>query len=144
MQAENELLLTDNPVQEDKETELMSVAILGVSLVMGLIGNAVFFHYRLGINIPIYTVIFVLAEAALLTTFQRKLAWKNTLFVIPVVLFAGLLSLYTAPPLVLLNIGLLAGTGFLLTRYATTPQFIGGHWISALLAAVEFGFIGWA
>ncbi len=147
MQAENDLILAEiEPLEDDKAllTELKSVTVLGVSLALGLIGDVLFFHYRPGINVPIYTVIFLLAGAALLVTFQKEISQKNAVFGIPVLIFATLLSVFTAPELVLLNGAAAVGTLFLLVRYVTTRQFIGGHWLSAVMSAVQFGFIGWA
>lgn len=146
MQAENELLQLEPPVYESQERlikQLTSVAILLVSVCIGLVGNLLFYGRLPGINLPLFVGLFLVGGAALLYTFQREIAYKNAIFALPALVFALALSVYAAPQLVIFNSVIVVVSVFLVVRYATNPLFIGGHWIMPIVAAIEMGIVGW-
>jgi hypothetical protein len=142
----SEQMILDRPVitEESRMQQITAATILGISLILGIIGNMVFYTTPLGVNVPFFVLLFLAAAFWLLLFFRRSVVFKNALFAISAGLFAVLLCIRLTPELVLFNTALMLGSLFLVMRFASTSTFLGGHWRVPLIDAVLFGMAGWA
>jgi hypothetical protein len=97
----------------------------------------------LGLNIPLFMLICLIFAAGQMLFFQRKLVLKNVIFAVPGLIFSALLSVFTAPELLLFNMMMMFGALFLVLRYASTPRFMGGNLMASVLALLQATMIGW-
>lgn len=155
MQTENIEQSPENPMmarhipikreftESDRERQRTALWILMMSTVMGVIGNLFFYSQGFGINIVLYVAVFLGGGIGLMRFFEQPISKPNIVFILPALVFAAFLSVLSAPMLVLWNGILVAGSLFLVVRYASTAEFIGGSWFSPLVAAMESSFLGW-
>lgn len=156
MQAENQIPhiphleideLFDVPEESPSEDEVLrqfrAVLVAGISLLMGLVGNLLFYATPVGINVVVYMMLFSLVAFGILVYFKQTIIRKHALFAIPAALFALLLSLRLAPELILFNVAAMLGSMLIVMHFTGTKTFLGGHWVKPLLYAAETGLIGW-
>lgn len=117
--------------------------VVGVSGLLGLLGNLLFYHFPPGINVPLYLLVFVGTALALVWAFARPIVFHNAALTVLALLFAFLLSVQTAPQLVMLNGLLMIGSLVLALRFASVPRFLGGGWRVSFRAALATAMIGW-
>lgn len=129
--------------EEDHLRQSTATTIAGVSLALGVVGNLFFYRSLPGLNLLLYVVILVNVACALLLYFKRPLAVKHLAFAVPAIVFAACLAVNTAPPLLFFNLLLVAGSLFIMTRFASTERFLGGQWYLPFVAGIETMLIGW-
>lgn len=91
----------------------------------------------------LYVGVFFGVGIGLLWGFERPISKVNILFILPAILFAAFLGIYSSPFLTLWNVMLVVGSLFLVVRYATTAEFLGGNWLGPVAAVMESAFLGW-
>ena len=142
MQAEN--TISNPPLSEEKTLhQEMGILILAGSLLMGLVGNFLFFEQLPGLNILLFLLLFLTGGILLLSYFKRPIYAKNMSLMLPAVFFAAMLVVFAAPQLVTFNLLVMVSTLFLMLRYTSNPHFLGGNWLSPIFAAIESAIIGW-
>jgi hypothetical protein len=120
-----------------------SVVIAVTSLLLGIMADGFFYHYPIGLNTPLYVLLFLLFAAVLIEEFDLRFNPANALFAIPAIFFAGMIAVIAADYLTFFNAVLMLGSLFLVTRYLTEEQFWGGSWFNPLLAGFETAMLGW-
>jgi hypothetical protein len=129
--------------QEDVSQQFTAASVASASLLMGLIGTALFHANPVGINVFGYVTVCLSAAFGILVYWQRPIMRKHAVFVLPAALFALLLGVRSAPQLIIFNTAAMLGSLFIVIHFTGTSRFIGGHWSNLLQRAVETVTIGW-
>jgi hypothetical protein len=90
-----------------RETRL-AIALAGSALALGVLGDVLFQGQPLGLNMPLWTVAFVVALAGLLRYGRAPLHQGRRFMVAPLLLFAALFAWHDSPLLVVANLLALA------------------------------------
>lgn len=133
----------DTLSDEKRARQHAAVLILSLSLVLGLIGNQLFYGTPPGLNIFVFVGLLVLIAFWLLVYFERPIVAHHAIFALPAVTFALLLGVRAAPELVFFNGLALAGSLLIVLRFTGTARFLGGHWTAPLAAALQAVMIDW-
>lgn len=88
---------------------LAGIALIVGAVVLGLLGDVVFLHRPLGLNVGLWVVAFVFALAALLRVGRVPLHQGRRLMVAPLILFAVLLAWRDSPLLQAVNLFAIGG-----------------------------------
>ena len=153
MQAENQIPLPkldeflnviDESLAEDARQRQFTAALVAIAgLMMGLIGNVLFYATPIGINVYLYVVLGALVAFGLLIYFRRPIVRKHAVFIFPAALFALLLAVRLAPELVFFNTAALLGSLLIVVHFTGTARFLGGDWLQPLQRAFETMVIDW-
>jgi hypothetical protein len=117
--------------------------IAAASLLLGLIGNLLFYGSPIGINVFLYGSLFSIAAFTLLFCFQRPVIAKHAVFIIPALSFALLLGVRLAPQLILFNTMMMLGSLVIVVHFVGVRHFLGEHWSNLLRRTVETIAFGW-
>jgi hypothetical protein len=153
MQAEKEIPLPkldeligsvdDTLAEEEVVRQFTAALVAGTSLVMGLVGNLLFYASPIGINVFLYVALCSLAAFGLLIYLRRPIMRKHAVFAVPAALFALLLGVRLAPQLIVFNAAAMAGSLLIVIHFTGTSQFIGGRWFRPVQRTIETIMIGW-
>ncbi len=154
MQAETEIPLPEfeeilsaaGARPDDDETrfrQFTAAVIAAASLLLGLIGNLLFYGSPIGINVFLYGSLFSIAAFTLLFCFQRPVIAKHAVFIIPALSFALLLGVRLAPQLILFNTMMMLGSLLIVIHFVGVRHFLGEHWSDILQRTVETIAFGW-
>lgn len=138
------------PYDSDEESifdspilQRVGILIVAASLLLGLIGNTLFYENSFGVNIIIFTNAFMLLALSLLGSTGRTLVWKHLGFGGLSLVFSVFLAFYTNSDLIIANLFLTLITAFIAIRFATIPEFLGGSWRYSILAFFQVTIAGW-
>lgn len=135
---------TDHHADADASAQgALAALTVAASLGLGVVADLFFYGTRPGINLPLFTLLFLGVGFALLARTGRRTYARHLVFALPAVLGAALLSLRAAPSLILLNFLLLGGSVFVVVRFASEPRFLGGDWLEPVVSAFHFALVGW-
>lgn len=140
---DDEMVLPSAQAEGLTGRQRLAMIAVGMSLLLGVVGNAFFYHNTPGINIPLYVSLFLAAAVGLLAYAEKPMMTVNTLFTLPSVFFALMLSFHTSSLLVAINAVLLAGALFLYVSFGTGRRFLGGNLQGILLAGLEGWLVDW-
>ena len=153
MQAESKITFPDlddligfaepTITDEARAQQFTAMLIVSASLGIGLIGNLLFHASPLGINIFLYVALCTLAALGLLVYLRRPIVRKHAAFAIPAAIFALLLGVRLAPPLILFNTAALLGSLMIVVHFSGTTRFLGGSWLRPLQRTIVTVYIGW-
>jgi len=122
----------------------LAPVILGVSLLIGVVGDRLFFDdFTFGINVPLFVLVFLTAAWGLLTYFKRPIVPHHAFFALVAFFFGALLSVFHAPQLALFNLLLLVVSMFFFVRYVSTAPFLGGSFWQPVLDSAQALIVGW-
>jgi hypothetical protein len=117
----------------------LRIALIG--LILGLIGDLMFYGNPLGISVPILTVAIVVALLGLAVSEKTPTTWANLWLAVPLLFLSVMYAVRAAPLLRFLNLsGTLILLGLLANGLTNPPLFslnIGGY----LGAMIETGFL---
>lgn len=142
MEIPNEAVLSQPPT--DMQIRARQSLLVAVNcLLIAIMGNFLFYHQTLGINLGIYTTLLVVVGVALLIAFEAALYWKHLIFGLPAAVFAILLAVRSAEVLALMNFVLAVGSLFVFIRFGRMKMFLGGGLVYPIMAVIESAMTGW-
>lgn len=141
--------LIDDAVPDDETDKpityrhVLSAIILALGLVLGVVGNTLFYAQSTGLNLPIFVGVFIAVTVGLVVYFDKPRSAKHLLFFVPAMLFAVLAIMMNSHTLFMLNFltmmfSLVAGT-----RFLATQTFLGGNWRVMFSELAEATFAAW-
>ncbi len=131
------------PEQTDSGRGSLAAVIIAASLALGFIGNTLFYSTAPGINIALFLGLFLAFSAFMLRQFDKRIVPKHAMFILPALLFAVLLSVFSAPQLVMLNLFMSVGCLLVFLNYASTERFMGGSVLNLVMRGFDFVFSDW-
>ncbi len=144
----------DNPVQDQTPQrnideileairEKRGIAITLIGLLIGIIGNFLFYHQLAGVNIGVYTLMVVVCGYGLAVMFEIPLVWKHSIFGLVAIYFTLMLGVLSAPLLVMMNLAMaLLATGIFF-RFGRVTRFLGGSIAEFVNSSLETLLAGW-
>lgn len=129
--------------EEVARRQLQAAMIASISAALGVVGNLMFYGTLPGLNILLFALLLSAAAVGLLIYFRQPISTKNMIFLLPGLIFAAMLAIYSAPELVMFNLLMLLGTIFIALRYANVPRLLGGGLLQVLFDAAAIAIIGW-
>jgi hypothetical protein len=136
-------VIGDTLDEEDLLRQFTAAVIATSSLLLGLIGNVLFYANPIGINIFLYVTLFALAAFILLSYFRRPVVGRHGVFIVPALTFALLLGVRLAPQLILFNTVMMGGSLLIVIHFTGVRPFLGRHWSDLLQRTVETAAYGW-
>lgn len=121
-----------------------SVVIAGFSVLLGIVGDVFFYSYPLGLNAPLYIVMFLAVAVMLIRVFDQRFSAANALVIVPLLFFAAMIAVVSANYLFVLNAMLVAGLLGIVVCFLTTPEFVGAQGSKALEKTLEWWVTGFA
>lgn len=122
----------------------LRLAAVRLTLIAGLLGlcaNALFVHYPVGVNAPLFALATLLVLFALARVERVRPAWRNAWLTAPLMYFAVMLMVRAEPFLTLLNFCAALGLAMLIIYLFTSGRITSlGVWdyaIAALVTSVE-------
>lgn len=133
------------PSENTPKPQQSLTAILAIlaSFALGIVGMLFFYNLPTGLNQFIYVLLFIVASYGLIRHADALLISPNAIFAITALIFTFFLLVHTVTELMMLNTLLVMGSLLAFTCYITTPQLLGGHWLSPPLRFLESGLFGW-
>lgn len=114
-----------------------AVTVLVVSVLLGWLGDRLFYHQYGGVNYAIFVALIVAAGLGLLRSGKRPLVAHHTAFGLLAVLFAALLAVRASPVQGLWNgLAMLASLAAFVT-YAGERPFLGGSWAAMFVDSLR-------
>lgn len=135
--------LLNVPNEADVFEHFTAALVATASLLIGFAGNLLFYAKPIGINAFIYVIVSLLASFGLLIYLRRSIVRKHAIFAFPAVIFALLLSVRSAPQLMMFNLAAMLGSLLIVVHFTGTSRFIGGHWFKPIRRTIETVMIGW-
>lgn len=132
----------EQPLAEFSSPSPAPLVIIVSGLVMGLIGDVLFYEYGQGINIPIFIGLGLGLMGALIYSFRPPLYIPNMLFVIPAIFCAVALSVLVSPQLSSFNFFFLLLCLLVIVSFGKDPRFLGGDVRVTVVRLVETGIGG--
>ncbi|MBN1564936.1 MAG: DUF4173 domain-containing protein [Anaerolineae bacterium] len=129
--------------EQDSYRHFLAALVALGSLLMGLIGNLLFYAHPVGINVFLYVAVGLLIAFGLLVYLQRPIVYKHAGFALPAALFALWLGVRLAPPLVMFNLTAMLGSLFVVMHFTGISRFLGGHWLKPVQCLFETAVISW-
>lgn len=133
----------EQPLAETTSPSPAPLVIIVSGLVMGLIGDVLFYHSEgPGINVPIFIGLGFGVMAALIYIFRPPLYIPNMLFVIPALFCAVALSVLDSPQLNFFNFFFLVLCLLIVVSFGKDSRFLGGDVRVTVVRLFESGIGG--
>lgn len=132
----------DTPSMNTPPSDLAPVFIVGGGLVMGFIGDILFYNYGQGINIPLYVGLGLTLLAALIYFFRPRLYIPNMLFAIPAIFCAVAMGLFISPALSFFNFCFALLSILIMVTFGREPRLLGGEWRVFVVGLIEISIGG--
>jgi hypothetical protein len=133
----------DTPDQAAQAHQLAATLALCASVILGLLGNFLFYDNYPGINLFLFIMAFLGAGITLVIAVGRPIARKNAIFAVPAAIFALLLGVRAAPQLILFNAAAMIGSLAVVIICVSQPRFLGGHWLAFVRTAFLKAISSW-
>jgi hypothetical protein len=111
-------------IRERESVQFLVIA--GVGLFLGILADIFFFGSPLGANVLLFVICFLVAIGGLVTTFNRRITFSNTILIVPALFFATMVAWVASPTLTLFNILMLIVCLFATVISLTQRGFLGG------------------
>lgn len=123
--------------------EQRGILVAGVGLLIGILGNFLFYDQLAGINLGLYVLMLVVVGVAIMVALEIPFAAKHAIFGVPAVVFAMLIGVHRAPFVVWINLMLATGSFFIFIRFSRLSRFLGGSPLEFLIIQIETFLVGW-
>jgi hypothetical protein len=123
------------------QRRILAAWIVLLGLVMGLIGNILFYNKTIGLSFPLFIIISIVVTLAAARATQIPVTWRNLWLIAPAIFFAVMVAMRTEATVIVLNIIATLSLSALALHYfslkerldeATLPQQIGAVLNSSL------------
>ncbi len=146
--------MMDDPVQEqapqrdigdilDAIREQRGIAIAIIGILIGMIGNFLFYGQLAGINIGFYTLLLITSGYCVALAFEIHIVTRHALFGIAAVYFTFMLGFLSAPILVMMNLAMALLAAGIFFRFGRVTRFLGGSLAEFIQITFETVFTGW-
>lgn len=134
------------------ERKSIAISTLLIGLIVGIIGNIVFYDFVIGTNVlhpglsfPLFIITAVIAALGMIILAKKRLWWRNLWIILPMLFFAGMVAVRAEALITSLNIMATLSLGAIGLHYlthskpideATTSEQIGGAFQASMYSGL--------